>query len=219
MSRPDHAFIIIEKGEPYKIWERVVIDADKVLIGRATEDHKPHLSFANGFISRNHAEIVHRGDAYFVIDHSKHGLIINGIKANKNIPCELKHNDRIGLAGNEVVFIFCIGAFSNETLSKSGVQKPEIRLDEAKRELVIEGEPIALTGKLYALFEVLYQNRGRIVSNPEIKKSVWPERQVQGGIPLVGNEEVSMMVKRLRDKLKSHRQCVCNKRGCGYLLQ
>ena len=156
---------------------------------------------------------------FSLTDYSRHGTIVNGAVLQKGEAYQLKHGDLIGLAGNEVVLSFYLETCPEETLPLLSQGETSVVLDEAKREVFLADEQIELTGNLYTLFRLLYQNRNRVVDNLMIKQTVWPERRQDGDIPLVGEEEVAMLIRRLRQKLGDHADLICNKRGYGYLLR
>ena len=220
MSSPENAFLVVEKGTPYTNRAAFKVSKNGFVIGRAWELGQPDLPFSSSYISREHAVIVYRDDSYLIIDKSRHGVRINGQPIKKETSYKLKHGDRINLSGNEAILTFYIGVYPSETLILPEQRGKEIMLDEAKREVVIEGDRIELSGHLYILFYLLYQKRGCAISRKELKKGVWPERTLNdGGEPLVGDEELVALVKRLREKLKEYHDLVDNKRGYGYLLK
>jgi hypothetical protein len=189
-KKPGRAFLLVTKGSPHGQRESFSISKERYSIGRVWEAHRPDLAFASAYISRNHAEITMVNDGYVITDHSKHGTAVNGMLLNKNEPYPLNHGDTIDLAGSEVVLSFFIETCPDETLPWPHQKETDIVLDEAKREVLIAGRPIELTGNLYALFRLLYRNRGSAVDSLTIKRTVWPERCQEAGSPLVGDEEV-----------------------------
>jgi DNA-binding response OmpR family regulator len=215
----NRAFLVVEKGSPYCKRESFVLTEGCFLIGRAWENFRPDLAFMSAYISRNHAELVCEGGMIILTDHSRHGTTINGVVLEKDKGYQLNHGDIIGLAGNEVVLSFYLETCPEETLTKAPLKETNIVLDDAKREVFLEGIPVELTGNLYTLFNLLYKNRGRVVDNLTIKQTVWPERQLDEGGPLVGNEEVVVLIRRLRLKLGDNADLISNKRGYGYLLR
>jgi two-component system response regulator QseB len=213
------AFLVVEKGSPYCRRESFMINKERYSIGRAWEGHQPDLAFTSAYISRSHAEITFENDCYLLRDISKHGTAVNGVFLSRSEPYLLKHGDTIGLAGNEAILNFFMGTYPAETLPWPNEMEKDVILDEAKREVFINGELIDLTGNLYVLFVLLYKNRGHVVHHRIIKETVWPERILEKGNPLVRDEEVTVLIRRLRDKLGKHAELVCNKWGYGYFLK
>jgi len=216
MAKTKKVFLIIEKGTPYNSHEVFPISKTPFWIGRAGGERQPELCFESPYISRSHAEIRFQDGIYYMIDHSKGGIAVNGIALEKGRVYPLRSGERICLSGDEAVLIFGIGETPSETLTHD---ETNIYLDPEKREVWIDGRKLELTGNLYTLFHLLYQNRGKAVSALEIKLTVWPERQLDQGVPLVGDEEVAVLVKRLREKITQGEEWICNKRGYGYMLK
>jgi two-component system KDP operon response regulator KdpE len=46
-------------------------------------------------------------------------------------------------------------------------------IDQVRREVHLEGEPVALTRKEYALLSLLLRNAGRVVTQPQILQEIW----------------------------------------------
>ena len=75
------------------------ITSRSFVIGRSRECD---LSVTDGNASRRHAEIVHEGDAYFVVDlGSTNGTELNGRRVTRE---ELTDGDRITLGATDIVF-------------------------------------------------------------------------------------------------------------------
>jgi DNA-binding winged helix-turn-helix (wHTH) protein len=92
-------------------------------------------------------------------------------------------------------------------------------LDQERREVIVDGQPMTLSGKLYELLEMLYENQGQAVSTHDIKKAVWQERGLGvDGMPLVTNDEVTTLIYRLRKRLGPHGDLIRTVPGYGYML-
>ena len=48
-----------------------------------------------------------------------------------------------------------------------------LRVDLVRREVALQGEPVALTRKEYALLSLLLRNAGRVVTQPQILQEIW----------------------------------------------
>ncbi|WP_189644804.1 response regulator [Luteimonas gilva] len=48
-----------------------------------------------------------------------------------------------------------------------------LRVDLARREVALQGEPVALTRKEYALLALLVRHAGRVVTQPQLLREVW----------------------------------------------
>lgn len=220
------AFLIVEKGNPYRWGEILPLREGKVLLGRTWKGQQPDISFDNLYVSRFHARIDCTQGLFTIADlpSSKHGTRVNGRQIEKDVPHTLKHGDEIQLAAGEVVLVFCSSLAPGETLDfPSKGPKVGLALDEAKRGAVVNGRLLPLSGKPYQLFRVLWLNRGRAVSDDMIRNEVWPERapdpRDEKSIPLVDDEEISALVHRLRAHLGEHGGLIRTIRGYGYLLE
>jgi hypothetical protein len=231
MDQSPDAFLIVEKGEPHPSGEALPLVGSKVLLGRAYQEHQPDFSFRSPYISRWHARIEYRDGAYFLTDlpGSRHGTWLNGEQLVPGVAREIGDRDRIGLARDEVVLTFVTAVrIGSETWdypeSKPGqpaVQRPgfPIILDRERREVTLEGRPLTLSGRLYDLLCLLYENRGRAVSDRDIKAAVWQERGLGAdGMPMVTDEELTTLVYRLRKRLECHGDLVRTVPGYGYML-
>jgi DNA-binding response OmpR family regulator len=148
---------------------------------------------------------------------SRHGTSLNGKRLPPAEPRQLQDRDRISLARDAAVLIFTTAfPMGSETWDYPG--SPLI-LDPDRREVILDGRPLPLSGKLYALLALLYENRGQAVSARDIKKAVWKERVTGAdGMPLVTNEEVSTLVYRLRKRLGPYKDLIRTVPGYGYML-
>ena len=88
-----------------------LIDQPELLIGRADDvsgiypdiDMTPHGGEEGG-VSRRHAQLLHEGDAWFVVDlDSTNGTYVNGTESAPHVRVPLQDGDRIGLGDSEVV--------------------------------------------------------------------------------------------------------------------
>lgn len=97
--------------------------------------------------------------------------------------------------------------FSTEERVKLGA----IVIDRAAREVSIDGRPVVLTAKEFALVSFLAERRGKVVSRGELLSRVWGQRS-EGT-----TRTVDIHVRRLRAKLGSALPLV-TLRGAGYKL-
>jgi hypothetical protein len=219
MQQPPDAFLIVERGEPYQPGEALPLVGDRVWLGRASEGWEPDIAFDSPFISRWHATIECKEGVYFLTDNpeNRHGTSLNGKRLAPGEPRELQDRDRISLARDAAVLIFATASpIGSETWDYPGSL---LILDPERREVMLDGRPLALSGKLYDLLHLLYENRGQAVRARDIKKAVWNERALGAdGMPLVTNEEVSTLVYRLRKRLGPYGSLVCTIKGYGYML-
>lgn len=230
MQQSPDAFLIVEKGEPYHGGEALPLGRGTVWLGRASQEHQPDFSFRCPYVSRRHATIEYKEGAYFLtnLPGSRHGTWLNGEQLAPGVSRELRDRDRIGLARDEVVLTFATAAPMGSETWDYPESQPEtpaaqkgspVILERERREVILDGLPLALSGKLYDLLCLLYENWGRAVSDHDIKEAVWQERGLGAdGMPLVTDEELTTLVYRLRKRLEPHGDMVRTVPGYGYML-
>ena len=86
-------------------------------------------------------------------------------------------------------------------------------LNPAHRRLEVAGEVVELTGKEFAILELLMRHTGRIFSRDEIAEHVWDfEYESESNL-------IDVYIARLRRKLGSAAGCLITLRGQGYSLR
>ena len=158
---------------------------------------------------------------------SRHGTWINHERLAPGVPRRLEDRDRISLANEEVVLIFATSvSMAGETWdlpasSSKPSPKPILELDYDRREVMVDGKVLVplLSGRPYELLQVLYDNRGRAVSDSEIKRTVWSDYGLGvDGKTMVTDEQLSTLVYQLRDRLKPHGNLIRTVPRFGYML-
>ena len=241
MSQPPDAFLIIVKG--IFILDDVPLPGaalplcrEKVLLGRTSPDFLPTFPFSSPYVSRRHAAIEYKDEAYHLTDlpGNRHGTWINDKQLTPGVPHEIKDRDRISLANEEVVLIFATTAsMGGETWDFAPREPPSVPpreppsvpptlvLNHDRREVILNGKVLvrSLGGRLYDLLELQYDNRGSAVSNLQIKQKVYSDRGLGvDGIPMVDDQEVTTLVYRLRERLKPHGDLIRIVPRYGYML-
>jgi type VI secretion system protein ImpI len=86
-------------------WEHVSeIEKDIILIGRDPKNELP-LGDKDSVVSRQHAKLVHQGNAYSIMDlNSRNGTLLNGDKIKPAIEYPLKNGDLINICEFSVEF-------------------------------------------------------------------------------------------------------------------
>jgi hypothetical protein len=230
MQQSPDAFLIVEKGEPYGTGEALPVLRDKVLLGRDFPDGQRGFFFFSPFVSRRHATIEYRDGSHLLTDlESRHGTRVNDKRLIPGEPWKLRDRDRISLARDGVVLIYSTAApaggqtwdYPESQPEPPMAEKPDspLILDPDRREVILDGKPLPLSGKPYALLHLLHENRGRAVSTLDIKKEVWKERGLGAdGLPLVTNGEVTTLVYRLRKRLEPYSNLIRTVPGYGCML-
>lgn len=88
-------------------------------------------------------------------------------------------------------------------------------VDTAAHSVDVEGAPVALTAKEYAILELLVMNRGQVMSRPQVLEHVW-------GFGLEGGDNlVEVLIGRIRRKLKEAGagNPITTIRGAGYRFE
>jgi DNA-binding winged helix-turn-helix (wHTH) protein len=225
------AYLIVESGKPYKSGKKIPLKTGITSIGRKWDEQKPDIAFEDGYISRNHAQIVYREGDFELYDlkDSKNGVKLNGKLLDKGAPYKLKHNDEIVLAKGNAVLRFFAHSDPGKTqdiedLTPEGANDMEQPSSEEsliveidRREVVIDGQELRprITGYEFELLLLLYQNRGKAVSHQEIVEWVWRDTSHRETIL---PQNVTTLVYRLRNCLGDYGKLVVNLPGYGYRL-
>ncbi len=92
---------------------------------------------------------------------------------------------------------------------RATVKRDKISLDREERAVLVDSKTVKLSEKEFALFSLLFQNRGNAVSREELAKE----------INASGGNEVDVYVCYLRRKLeKNRKRMIFTERGVGYKL-
>ena len=211
--------LLIVRGEPYQKGQIIPLNSKTTRIGRLSKKAAPDILFANAYVSSNHLSIRYRNKKFYIKDtNSKNGTELNGVTLQKNEYYALTDGDKISLSNGHILLIFQ----EEEQRGTMTAVPPEqgILLDDDRCEIKINGRRIMLAGNPYALFRLLYENRGKGVTHDDIRKSVWPDRaRDHNGIPFVTEDEVMTTVLRLRRKLQDYPDAIRTVRGHGYMLE
>jgi len=71
-----------------------------------------------------------------------------------------------------------------------------IALDNERKEVTVDGEPVSLTPTEYAIVKLLMEKPDRVFSSREIYRAVW------GGSPVAAENTVAVHIRHLREKLE-----------------
>lgn len=223
------AFLIVEKGEPLENGSSIKLAHKEILLGREWQTNKPDISFSSPFVSKKHALINYDNNQFTITDlGSKHGTAVNERVIAPNFSYILRNGDQISLAKDEALLTFnYIDDISGETsdfvnskfiLSSSG--RDALVINQERREILIDGKQLYLSGKDIELLLMLHRNRCKAVSYNKIKTEIWPERLLDSdsGIPDVGTDEITALVYRLRKRLGKHGHKIVTIPRFGYML-
>lgn len=158
---------------------------------------------------------------------STHGTEINGVRVLPNTPYPLQSFDIIKMAKGMTVlhfsYIFADQTLEFEPLSitqRMTIPEEPIKIHWEKRECLVDGKRIAMSEKEFLLIQLLYDRANRLVTNEEIKHTVWPERTTGAdGMPDVSMDELNALVYRIRRKYGKDTLVISAVRGSGYVLE
>lgn len=88
-----------------------------------------------------------------------------------------------------------------------------VRMDTASRSITISGEPIEFSSRELAVFELLLQRPGRVVSKEQLLEHMY------GFDEEVSQNAVEVLMHRLRKKIEPYGLSVRTIRGLGYVLE
>lgn len=181
------------------------VSASGITLGRS---QKCDVFIPDQRASRRHAEV--RWDGEFCTLHdldSANGTLLNGRRITA--PQPLRDGDQITIAS--AVFTF---RDPEATLRED--EFPLLVVDEASGEIWVNREPVSLSPKERALFDLLHHKAGQPCSKREIAVAVWPEYEAPAD-----DYQVESLVKRLREKLEPDPRnpvLILTVRGRGYKL-
>jgi DNA-binding response OmpR family regulator len=88
-----------------------------------------------------------------------------------------------------------------------------VRMDTASRSITISGEPVEFSSKELAVFELLLQRPGRVVSKEQLLEHMY------GFEEEVSQNAIEVLIHRLRKKIEPYGLAVRTIRGLGYVLE
>ena len=86
-------------------------------------------------------------------------------------------------------------ATSTQDADASAFDDGRLRIDPLRREVHLDGLPVALTRKEYGLLLLLTRHAGRVVTQPQILRELWGETHTEDG------HYVRILVAKLRQKI------------------
>jgi DNA-binding response OmpR family regulator len=190
---------------------RWVISEDRVTIGR---DDTCQVVVDDRRVSRVHAEIRREGARYVLTDNdSKNGTFLNGDRLTG--PAIVQDGDAIQVALAAELLFVAPGATA--PLGAWGGEAASLIVDRETRQVRVGGKVLEppLSAAQFRLLDLLWSNRGKVVSRDAVVEAVWAGEQVDG----VSEEAVDAMVRRLRERLGTDgRHRITTLRGHGFRL-
>ncbi|MBN1975967.1 MAG: FHA domain-containing protein [Anaerolineae bacterium] len=184
---------------------RFSVSASGITLGRS---HKCDIFIPDQRASRRHAEV--RWDGEFCTLHdldSANGTLLNGRRIA--VPQPLRDGDEIAVASATFTF-------HDPEATLRDDEFPLLVVDKVGGEVWVNREPVSLSPKERALFDLLRQNAGQPCSKRGVAVVVWPEYEAPAD-----DYQVESLVKRLREKLEPDPRnpvLILTVRGRGYKL-
>ena len=205
--------LVVQEGQ--LAGKRWTLNRSEFVVGRG-EDCEVVLPDRQ--VSRRHFRIVRDDDGYSVEDlGSKNGTYVNGAAVRGSV--QLQDGDEIQVALS--VRLLFVGAEATLPLTQEmlRVVQPGLRLNKSQRQVWVNGAvlepPLSLSQ--YRLLEILWEQKGKIVTREEVIAAVWPESDEAG----ITEQAIDALVRRLRDRLaevdREHEYLV-TVRGHGFRL-
>lgn len=180
------------------------------------------VSIDNQYVSRRHFQVRYEDELYFIRDlESTNGTCLNGHQLEPGEERRLRNEDRIEIAGEQVVLRFSdpTNTVSIELPSTTPDEGKELIVDIGSRDVWVRGQKVEppLSKKEFDILALLDQNQGNAVSRDDIAESGWPER-IEGDVT---PEEIDQYISRLRRRIEtdpSKPSLIVTMRGFGYRI-
>jgi len=225
------AFIVVKKGDAEDIGKIFTLSKASTVIGRRTPQYKPDVELSDESVSRRHVEIIENEGHYQLRDlGSTNGTVLDDDRILPGKLYDLKHNCKIGLgaaAGPPHILLIFKESESTSLLGRKGDGLAEkviatevswLKVDEAKMEVCVDGEPVKLSRKEYELLTFLYSNAGAVCLRDDIIKAVWSDSLDPAAI---SDATLDQLVHRLREKVEpepANPSRIVSRKAFGYML-
>lgn len=210
----EFAILLVQEGDsPRKSWE---LYKPVSVIGREADCD---IVINDRQVSRHHCKVVRQEGTYHLIDMaSKNGTFLNGTQLTDQLPHLLSDGDLIGVAlGCRLAFV---DAGATAPLSLTGAIEREIKMDPVAKRVWVAGKELSppLSLAQYKLLELLFSNKGAVVSRDEIVATVWSDEDSEG----VSEQAIDALARRLRERIAEadpETQYLTTVRGHGFRLE
>ncbi len=214
MSKTPDAVFVVETG--ISDTDYIPFTKSYCVLGRSPD---VDITIDNPFVSLRHCQVHRKNNSFYISDlGSKNGTYVNGVPLQGSEEKELKHDDLIGFAIDQVTCRFRYSTSETVTLKLPGTSPVSgLRVDSGPREIYVDGVLVtpSPSRKEFDVLELLYKHRGDAVSRDDIVQAGWPERE-DGD---VGNQEIEQCIRRIRRHIEpdpKDPQYVVTVRGFGF---
>lgn len=220
------AHLIIEKWNKDNEGKSFALDEKVKRVGKPSLQGNPDIQINDPWVSRQHIEIFYEQGNFFVRDtYSKNGTQIDGQLMKPGHLYPLSHDSIIGLAiisGKPRILLRFWDSedttMANIPCIEKNVAVSWMNLDEACKQISVDGRTLDLSKKEYSLVCFLCRNKGKYCSKDEIIEVVWSEVKDPGA---VSDAAVETLIHRIREKVEPNPvspQRIISKKGFGYML-
>jgi len=206
--------------KPGEMRRKVSLHGDAVVLGKRTDSD---VVLDSQFVSRSHARLQRKGEAYELIDAgSLNGTLLNGKRIDAGKPYRLSRGDEIAIA--DYVITYWEGTDEDSTVPWDGPLPGTLFVDASRRAVYVgtEALPESLTQLEFRLLLFLYENQHKVCTNDEIGGHVWGTAVVGGKqVPQFDNTQLQQLIHRVRRKIEVGEdkcQFITNVPGVGYRL-
>ncbi len=194
----------------------VFLDRTPLRLGRDPSQNDVALPARDRSISRQHLELIQESGRWVLVDHSRHGVYVNGelMQGGRH---ELRHGDRITI-GDSMELLFDDLYHIPGTGPLPTMTHVTQHLDPNTLIVWRDGSllDIKWSSQEFALLRFLYQRHGQLCRYDEIIQTVW-----KGAGPAPDRKDVHKLVAQVRQKLEpdpAHPAYLVTRPGLGYVL-
>jgi pSer/pThr/pTyr-binding forkhead associated (FHA) protein len=194
------------------------------LIGKPSSKTKPDVPIDDPWVSREHLKITCDNGSFLLVDlGSTNGTSLNGKKIIPGKSYELNHKATIGLAvvaGEPRILLRFWDSDDTTVAEELGYEKMDaywLRIDDERKIVWVDGNPIKIPRREYLLLQCLYRRAGKNCSRDLIEEEVWPE----AAMGTISNSAIEAHISRLRKKVEhdpTNPKRIISNKGFGYTL-
>jgi DNA-binding winged helix-turn-helix (wHTH) protein len=221
------AFVVVEKGPSQDVGRLFTLGVGSTLIGRIAPGNEPSVVINDDYISRRHAVLDVSETDYKIMDlGSSNGTSVDGFL--------IKPGESAVLSNNSIIELAIISGLprvslrfkttdktlraGDDLVSHMSINKSWLRIDQAKKQVWVDGKDAFLSKKEYRFLLLLYRKAGDVCSRDEIVAEVWPEvKDIEG----VSESTIDQLIHRVRSKIElnpNKPRRILNRMTFGYIL-